>query len=250
MQTVDITVKERDLKVVFGEFAKTESPRDGAYQSLKYLYMDVMDIRKYYIRLGFHLDEFERFSYYMDFGFLSLADFCAVNLGMDKSAVSRCIGVYRSFNGSLEKTYKNGLVSSGCAMELADCWKDYSYSQLCEMVSMNEEQREKVKPEMTVKQIRELKKENVSRSKENVSHVATSQQNAFSMSKFCEYKGAVLSNWIKRLDYDDVKHLSLYDQNGKEIHRLLTCDILCIDQNHIVLRVSSPLEEEIIDDES
>lgn len=41
--------------------------------------------------------------------------------------------------------------------ELDKRWKEYSFSQLCEMLSMSEEERQKVTPNMTIKQIRELK---------------------------------------------------------------------------------------------
>lgn len=52
--------------------------------------------------------------------------------------------------------------------ELVRKYKEFSYSQLAEMLSMTEEEREKVNPDMTVKQIRELKNALMLQAKENV----------------------------------------------------------------------------------
>lgn len=232
---VDLTTREDDLKIKYG-MIDFGVEREMARTSAKYILTDVNDIRRTYIRLGFHLAEFERCEYYKDFGYTSLAEFCDVNIGMDKSAVSRCIAVFKEF------AYRNNNGTRN--MSIDDRYSEYSYSQLCEMVSMDDDTRRSVKPSMTIKQIRELKKELKTGKKESYESVATSQQDRFCINNFCNYKGAVLQNWIKNLPCDDVKFLSLFDENGKEIHKYLTCDVLCIDSNKIVLRVSKELTEE------
>ena len=65
-----------------------------------------------------------------------------VRLGLRKTTTFHLISIARIFAA-------NG--------ELLPKWKEYSYSQLCEMISMSDEDRKKVTPSMTVKQIRELK---------------------------------------------------------------------------------------------
>lgn len=163
---VSIATNEKDLRVTYG-MINFHPEREQARTSLKYLLTDVNDIRRSYIRLGFHLHEFDRNKFYEDFGYSSLSEFCEVNLGLDKSAVSRCISVF------LEFAKVNDCMTRTRTMFLDDKYEAFSYSQLCEMVSMTSEQRKLVKPEMTIKQLREIKKKkNVSR---NVSQVATSQ---------------------------------------------------------------------------
>ena len=157
MKTASLMTKNSELDVVFGDFAYGEDIRDEAYGSLKYLYTDLTDIRKYYIRLGFHLSEFKACEYYKDFGYLTLEEFCDVNLGFDKGAVSRCINVYLQFNASHDVKVSAGVKSIGCAMDLSERWKDYSYTQLCEMLPLSDSEREEITPDMTVKQIREIK---------------------------------------------------------------------------------------------
>lgn len=185
---VNIGTKENDLQIKYG-MINYGPERELARASVKYLLTDANDIRQSYIRFGFHLREFERMSYYKDFGYSSLSEFCDANLGLDKSAVSRCISVFEEFAAKDEhNVYK---------MWLDEKYSSFSYSQLCEMVSMKEEQRKLVKPEMTIKQIRELKKKNVSQKNDDVSQVATSQPTFLDNIK--KYSGAVLRNYIKKL---------------------------------------------------
>ena len=162
---VNLITDEKKLEIVYGEadYLRNNSDReDDARHSLKYILSDLTDLKKCFIRLGFHLCEFRRYAFYTDFGYTSMKDFCEVNLGLSNSSVSRLINVYLEFSKVQGYTH---------TMFLDDKYADYSYSQLCEMLNMSDEQRRQVKPDMTVKEIRELKK-NVSR---NVSQVATSQ---------------------------------------------------------------------------
>lgn len=158
MMETTITTNERDLNIYYGPINYRETPRESAYTSVKYLYTDLTDIRKFYIRLGFHLEEFRSCGYHYDFGYPTLEEFCEANLGLDKSAVSRCINVYKSFNASESVEYCAGMKIKGAAIDLADEWKEYSYTQLCEMLPLTPEERKSVTPDMTIKQIREYKK--------------------------------------------------------------------------------------------
>lgn len=141
-----------NLKVVYANTHENIKyyPRELALASHEYIAKDVMDIKTSYIRLGFHLCECRERLYYRDFGFDSLADYADANFGLDRGALSRCMNVFMRFSlcqGGIRKMFLN------------DRYKDYSYSQLCEMVSMEDKQLNKIKPSMTVKEIRELKQQ-------------------------------------------------------------------------------------------
>ena len=143
-------MNDSDVKVVYGEYvAKGYKAKELALASHGYIANDVRDIKTSYIRLGFHLRESQKNLYYEDFGFISLADYADANFGLDKSALSRCMKVFERFS------LRQGGV---CKMFLDDRYKDYSYSQLCEMVSIDDGHLQKIKPSMTVKEIRELKR--------------------------------------------------------------------------------------------
>lgn len=244
MKTTNIATKESDIEIFYGMFHFMDEPRQAAYSSVKYLYTDITDIRKYYIRLGFHLNEFAQCEYYHDFGFATLEEFCEKNLGLDKSAVSRCINVYKNFNASLSKSFKNGVESRGCAMDLAEEWQDYSYTQLCEMLPLTEEQRKDIKPEMSVKQIREYKKNLKSKKSpydtlkdilDNANNSVASTQ-LFDYEKFIKLHGAAQQSYIKKCDSTKPKVLYVFDVNGKQLIGNVWVDVLSDKNDMYVIR--------------
>ena len=122
-----------------------------ARASIGYIESDVMDIKKRYVTLGFHLYEMDQCRYYEDLGYENLYECIEANFAMDKSAVSRCIGVWKTFaavdgDGSRK-------------MWVDDRYKDFSYSQLAEMLPMSECDRCKIRSDMSVKKIREVKQQ-------------------------------------------------------------------------------------------
>lgn len=151
--------------VDYGE-SKVRKERELARASFEYIQRDVADIKNQYIRLGFHLNEMNQMGYYEDFGYKDFYEFCVKNCHMEKSAVSRCINVWKEF-ADYDAT------SHSHKMWIDEKYKEYNYSQLCELLSLPEKQRVKIKADMTVKQIRQMKKE--WKDKKYEKPVATSQ---------------------------------------------------------------------------
>lgn len=236
MMTTDLSISERDLRINYGENYLGEEISPLALASVKYIYTDLTDIRKYYIRLGFHLDEFDRNKGYLDFGFATLEDFCAANLGFDKSAVSRCINVYREFNAADDVTFGVGVKSCGCAMDLSDRWKNYSYSQLVEMLPLSPDDRERVLPSMSCKQIREFKKQ----LKQKKKAVATTQpetpeekpvqskrKKLFDKKKYESTSGIVRQNIVRHCDaINDNVVFNVFDKDGKFLGGGIMCELI------------------------
>lgn len=150
MQEISSITKENEIDVIYG-MVNLREERELARASVKYILTDMSDIRRSFIRLGFHLYEFERMRYYEDFGYTSIAEFAEKNLGLSKTQVSVYKNIYLEFGFYDEH-------SSVPKMWLDDKYKQYSYSQLREMLPMSEEKRKQVKPDMTIEQIREIKK--------------------------------------------------------------------------------------------
>lgn len=89
--------------------------------------------------------------------------YCEKYFFLDKSQVSRYMNVADEF----------GDMANGVKPE----WKDYSYSQLVELLPLSSEQRIAVKPEWTVKDIRDYKKLVATSQQDQIQNtVATSQQ--------------------------------------------------------------------------
>lgn len=126
--------------------------RELARASYEYIEKDITDIKTEFIRLGFHLAECQDMKYYEDFGYTDFYQFVADNWKMEKTAVSRHISIFKKFSAVSEEYQNNH------KMWLDDRYKEFNYSQLSEMLQMNDKQMSQIKPEMTVKQIRELKK--------------------------------------------------------------------------------------------
>lgn len=137
------------MEVVYGLDYPVDEVGELAQGSFDYIAKDIVNIKTNYIKLGFHLNECELFEYYKDFGYFTFADFVFNNFGMDKSALSKCINVFRRFSVCENNIHK---------MFLQDAYSEYSYSQLCEMLPLSSEELKRVNPAMTVKQIRDYKK--------------------------------------------------------------------------------------------
>lgn len=145
---VDILTLEKNIEVIYGMFNLREE-REEARTSLKYMLNDVNNLKKYYFLLGFHLCDFQNNKYYEDFGYDNIYDFCDSNLGMCKTAVSNCINVYVRFCD-----VQDGV----CRVTIQDKYKDYSYSQLCEMLPLTDAQLVGFTPDVSVSRMREMKK--------------------------------------------------------------------------------------------
>ena len=233
---VSVCTQEDDIKVVCGTYSvpHLNISEESALISVKYLYTDINNVRENYFRLGFHLKEFDKFKYYYCFGYSCLADFARANLGMDASAVSRCISVFEKF------CKRNDYHPT---MFMQEKYKDFSYSQLVEMASIKDDNLlRQIKPDMSVREIREFKKrKNVSRENEDVSQIATSQKIDpsvyLSCSDLADLKGAALSARVRKVDPVDCIHVSLFDSDGKCVFSFLTSDVLLKNENEIVLRI-------------
>lgn len=126
--------------------------RELAQANFEYIKTDISDIKNRYISLGFHLHEALNMKFYQDFGYADFYEFCEKNFQMDKSAVSRSINLWKEFACYDEKTDSRRIF-------IDEKYHKYSYSQLCEMLSLDEKKRKNITPDMTIKQIREKKKE-------------------------------------------------------------------------------------------
>lgn len=237
---VSITTHDSELNIVYGLMDLREE-RELARASARYILTDLNNIRSNYIRLGFHLYECSKMKYYEDFGYATMEEFCEKNFGLDKTAVSRCINVCLEF--SQKENYRNGTKSGECLLRVDDKWSKYNYSQLCEMLPLTDEQRYQIKPEMSIKQIREFKK-NLKKKPEKTDdkEVTTSQQaKPLNMSDICTLSGAALQSRIKKAPG---KHAGcvVYDKNGKQVMSRI-CDLVLENDGNYYFRLWQSIEE-------
>ena len=103
----------------------------------------------YYEGIDSTLPEFQKQAYYSGrnpycYRYFNFYDYTEKELGFGKSTVVRLIQIVERF------CEEHGVLKPG--------YKNYSFSQLCEMVSVEEGKLDKIRPEMTVKEIRAYKK--------------------------------------------------------------------------------------------
>lgn len=110
--------------------------------------ISIQDVKNGFIATGYWLWIIREERLWESNGYNSFQEFLHCQYRKDKSWASRCIGLYEQFGKQ---------ISFGELPVLAEPYRDYSVSQLIEMVSMTEEQREQVTPGMKVREIRELK---------------------------------------------------------------------------------------------
>lgn len=204
MQEISSITKENEIDVIYG-MVNLREERELARASVKYILTDMSDIRRSFIRLGFHLYEFERMRYYEDFGYTSIAEFAEKNLGLSKTQVSVYKNIYLEFGFYDEH-------SSVPKMWLDDKYKQYSYSQLREMLPMSEEKRKQVKPDMTIEQIREIKKP-----KANVA-ISQPEKKTFDYDKCMTLTGAARQKYISSRDPKESVAIHLFNKDGSEIN--------------------------------
>lgn len=125
----------------------------NAIGHLKYVLNDVYDIRRSYVKLGFHLSEIKYLHLYEKFGYDNLKDFCLNNVPVDYSILCRCISVYERFcaHGS----------TGTCLNRLDPCYEGFSFSQLVELLGLHSHYLRKDLPRLkgySVAKLRDLKK--------------------------------------------------------------------------------------------
>lgn len=127
---------------------------NGVTEKIKHA---MYDAAKQFVYIGFLLWEVKQYHYYGEKGYSNVYDYAESELGFKKSSTKNFIAVAETFgNRYFHSPWTRSVLPT---MTLQPEYKDFNYSQLCEMLSMSDKQREKVTPDMTVKQIRELKRE-------------------------------------------------------------------------------------------
>lgn len=108
----------------------------------------IRDVKDGFVATGYYLWVIREERLWKEDGYNSFPEFLHCQYQKDKSWASRCIGLYEQFGKE---------ITPGELPVLAAPYRDYSVSQLIEMVSMTEEQREQVTPDMKIREIREMK---------------------------------------------------------------------------------------------
>lgn len=217
---------------VTGDFFEGDEPDVMALGSYDFIARDLNDIKRSYFRLGFHLNEFDRCKYYQQFGFSCLSDFALHNWGLEPSFVSRCIAVFlftAQYSGAILTMFQE------------EKYQPYSYSQLVEMISMDEDSLRRCSPNYSVRELREIKK-----AAKKKKEIVTSQSSVSASKNMLAYDdvrnlhGAALSAKVRSVSSLGGILITVFDRDGKVIVDNAKCDVLFHDSVSIVARALPP----------
>ena len=128
--------------------------------------------------------------------------YCFDEFGLDKTQVSRLMNIVDEFGDGLRCFKKE--------------WEKFGYSQLCELLLLSDEERKPVKPDWTVKQIREYKKK-LSDKPQAATDEQTPEAEEPPKDKYARFE-----KWTKRELCDKIFDLEAqYDELLRENERLL-----------------------------
>lgn len=108
------------------------------------------EIANTYLLVAYRIYEMNRNKTYR-LKYKNIVEACQAELGFKKSTTYNMINIVEEFG----KPDSSGFITYSSLFGV----EKFSYSQLCEMLSLSDKQRLKVTSEMTVKEIREIKKE-------------------------------------------------------------------------------------------
>lgn len=128
-----------------GSNGVTQKIRQAMYESAKQ-----------FVYIGFLLREVKEYGYYKEANFADVYEYAECELSFKRSSVKNFIAIAENF-GTRQYEYL-GVRREERTMSLQPKYEQFQYSQLVELLGMSEKQRAQAKPDMTVKQLRQIKK--------------------------------------------------------------------------------------------
>lgn len=120
----------------------------GYKDSLEIIKDESFKIQKSFVKIGWYLKHIRDNKLYSEGGYANIWECAADQLGYSQPTASRFINICEKFS----KDHNSP--------ELDDKYAGFDKSQMIEMLPMEQEQLDRVSPDMTVKQIRDIKLEN------------------------------------------------------------------------------------------
>lgn len=114
------------------------------------------DAARQFVYIGFLLWEVQEYGYYLEKGYKSVFEYATQELGFKTTTTKNMIAINYNFGCRNER--ERGGIAHQRTMSLQPAYEKFNYSQLTEMLSMSEKQRAQVTPDMSIRKIREIKK--------------------------------------------------------------------------------------------
>lgn len=122
------------------------------------------DSKMNFVMIGYHLRKIDDDKLYRETGHENIWEFAKDQFGLSKSSASRFMAINERFS------------VGGYSDRLAEEYKEFSVSQMSEMLPLTDEQISSIDSNVTIREIRKMKPKKKEQPQENVMVVATSQQ--------------------------------------------------------------------------
>ena len=143
-------MKETEMLYLSGANGVTEKIKKAMYNAAKE-----------FVYIGFLLWEVQEYEYFKENGYQDVYEYAEKELDFKRSSTKNFIAICKTYSCSQDKWLGNGtvqIIGTEISSNLQPKYEQFNYSQLCEMLSMAPEKRETITPDMTIKQIREVKR--------------------------------------------------------------------------------------------
>lgn len=138
-------VKNFDV-LAFNKTKLIDPEQVGYEDSIEIINEELHKTRKSFIKIGWYLKHIQDNKMYEQNGYANIYDFAMDKFHFSQPTTSRYINICENFSVGHDSP------------ELDEKFAEYNISQLFEMLPLSTEQQEQISPDMTVKQIREIKK--------------------------------------------------------------------------------------------
>lgn len=177
----------------------------GYKDSLEIIKDESYKIQKSFVKIGWYLKHIRDHALYSEDGYANIWECAADQLGYSQSTASRFINICEKFS----KDHNSP--------ELDEKYAGFDKSQMIEMLPMEPEQLDRVSPDMTVKQIRDIKVENKEPEKKNDQKADDNIPGQTSLEKdFPEYMPKQGTEELKE-DISDVYATSHKEDNNADL---------------------------------
>lgn len=196
------------------------------FESIRnYIKNCIEDMQRNFLKLGYLFDFVKTNKYYVQLEYESFEDFVLGEYGFTRQTANRFIAIFHRFAKPIEVNKKIDIY----AVSLKDDFKDYNVSQLIELVNVPEEEINKFKPSMKVKDIRENKAAIKAKNELDSQLDSSNPRSAFSrlINDLCNstsYKYPGRKEPVV-LSLASIKHNDSYSYNYKEFVLVASLDI-------------------------
>lgn len=176
-------------------------PKDVGYQdSIDIIYDELQKTRKSFIKIGWYLKHIKDAAMYKEDGYTNIYEFAYDKFNISQSTATRFINLCIEFSVNHDSP------------DLDEKYIDFSVSQLFEMLPMKSEEKGKITPDMTVRQIREVKNE----TKEKINEMDDEEKEIPGQTSIEEDFPEYMPDSEQFSPEQEKKSVTLHDNQGKE----------------------------------